>query len=93
MIEALQGTRVDVLIANAGVGWHGSFAEQPDDGIVQHAGISPYAHTPQSTALSGLRPDWLFPDKIDGTCDPLQPRYRGLGDGGTVGVSRSKSNG
>ncbi|MET3452771.1 glycosyltransferase family 87 protein [Curtobacterium sp. 1544] len=51
------------------------------DGIVQHAGISPYAHTPQSTALSGLRPDWLFPDKIDGTCDPLQPRYRGLGDG------------
>lgn len=51
------------------------------DGIVQHAGISPYAHTPQSTALSGLRPDWLFPEKIDGTCDPLQPRYRGLGDG------------
>ncbi|SOC87926.1 Protein of unknown function [Curtobacterium sp. 314Chir4.1] len=51
------------------------------DGIVQHAGISPYAHTPQSTALSGLRPEWLFPDKIDGTCDPLQPRYRGLGDG------------
>lgn len=51
------------------------------DGIVQHAGISPYAHTPQSTALSGLRPDWLFPDKVDGTCDPLQPRYRGLGDG------------
>ena len=51
------------------------------DGIVQHAGISPYAHTPQSTALSGLRPEWLFPDKIDGTCDPLQPRSRGLGDG------------
>jgi len=51
------------------------------DGIVQHAGISPYAHTPQSTALSGLRPDWLFPDKVDGTCKPLEPRFRGLGDG------------
>ncbi len=51
------------------------------DGIVQHAGISPYAHTPQSTTLSGLRPDWLFPDKVDGTCKPLEPRFRGLGDG------------
>ncbi|MBO9057515.1 DUF2029 domain-containing protein [Curtobacterium flaccumfaciens pv. flaccumfaciens] len=51
------------------------------DGIVQHAGVSPYAHTPQSAALSGLRPDWLFPDKVDGTCDPLKPRFRGLGDG------------
>ncbi|MCT9620757.1 glycosyltransferase family 87 protein [Curtobacterium sp. C2H10] len=51
------------------------------DGIVQHAGISPYAHTPQSTALSGLRPDWLFPGKVDGTCKPLEPRFRGLGDG------------
>ncbi|OIH92923.1 MULTISPECIES: glycosyltransferase family 87 protein [unclassified Curtobacterium] len=51
------------------------------DGIVQQAGVSPYAHTPQSTALTGLRPDWLFPDKVDGTCEPLKPRYRGLGDG------------
>lgn len=51
------------------------------DGIVQHAGVSPYAHTPQSAALSGLRPDWLFPDKVGGTCDDLKPRFRGLGDG------------
>ncbi|ROQ04728.1 MULTISPECIES: glycosyltransferase family 87 protein [unclassified Curtobacterium] len=51
------------------------------DGIVQHAGVSPYAHTPQSTALSGLRPEWLFPDKVNGTCDDLKPRFRGLGDG------------
>lgn len=51
------------------------------DGIVQHAGISPYAYTPQSEALADLRPDWLFPDKVGGTCDDLQPRYRGLGDG------------
>jgi hypothetical protein len=51
------------------------------DGIVQHGGVSPYAHTPQSTALTDLRPEWLFPDKVDGTCKPLEPRYRGLGDG------------
>ncbi len=51
------------------------------DGIVQHAGVSPYAHTPQSTALTALRPDWLFPQKVDGTCTPLEPRYHGLGDG------------
>ncbi|MET3452876.1 MULTISPECIES: SDR family oxidoreductase [Curtobacterium] len=40
VIEALQGTRVDVLVANAGVGWHGSFAEQPDDGIVQQIALN-----------------------------------------------------
>lgn len=51
------------------------------DGIVQHAGISPYAYTPQSEALAHLRPDWLFPDKVNGTCTPLEPRYHGLGDG------------
>lgn len=51
------------------------------DGIVQHAGVSPYAHTPQSEALAGLRPEWLFPDKVDGTCEPLKPRLHGLGDG------------
>jgi len=51
------------------------------DGIVQRSGVSPYAHTPQSNALAGLRPDWLFPDKVDGTCKDLLPRYRGLGDG------------
>lgn len=31
------------------------------DGIVQNAGISPYAHVPRSDALASLRPDWLFP--------------------------------
>jgi hypothetical protein len=51
------------------------------DGIVQHAGVSPYAHTPQSEALAHLRPDWLFPDKVDGTCENLKPRLHGLGDG------------
>ncbi|MGU3409575.1 glycosyltransferase 87 family protein [Microbacterium sp. M1A1_1b] len=51
------------------------------DGIVQHAGTSPYLHTPQSETLAHLRPDWLFPDKVNGTCDNLKPRLHGLGDG------------
>ncbi|RIX30785.1 DUF2029 domain-containing protein [Amnibacterium setariae] len=31
------------------------------DGIVQDAGVSPYAHVPADAALAHLRPDWLFP--------------------------------
>ena len=31
------------------------------DGIVQNAGISPYAFTPAEDRLDELRPDWLFP--------------------------------
>ncbi|WP_104177001.1 glycosyltransferase family 87 protein [Cryobacterium sp. Y50] len=31
------------------------------DGIVQNAGISPYAFTPADARLDSLRPDWLFP--------------------------------
>lgn len=31
------------------------------DGIVQNAGISPYAYTPDDAALTSLRPSWLFP--------------------------------
>ncbi|MFO7690938.1 MAG: glycosyltransferase family 87 protein [Cryobacterium sp.] len=31
------------------------------DGIVQNAGISPYAFTPADDRLDALRPDWLFP--------------------------------
>jgi alpha-1,2-mannosyltransferase len=30
------------------------------DGIVQKAGISPYAHVPAAGELTGLRTDWLF---------------------------------
>ena len=40
------------------------------DGIVQDAGISPYAYTPADAALASLRPDWLFPTPVvhaDGT--------------------------
>lgn len=39
------------------------------DGIVQKAGISPYAHVPADEALRPLRPGWLFQDAgPDGTC-------------------------
>lgn len=50
------------------------------DGIVQDAGISPYAHTPDDAALAPLRPDWLFPTPVvsaDGSLhcpsDPTRP--------------------
>jgi alpha-1,2-mannosyltransferase len=36
------------------------------DGIVQKAGVSPYAHVPVDETLAGLRPDWLF---ASGTAD------------------------
>lgn len=39
------------------------------DGIVQKAGISPYAHVPADETLQPLRPAWLFQDAgPDGTC-------------------------
>jgi hypothetical protein len=36
------------------------------DGIVQDAGISPYAHAPSDPALASLRPSWLFPAPVVG---------------------------
>ncbi len=39
------------------------------DGIVQNAGISPYAYVPTDPALAHLRQDWLFPAaNADGSC-------------------------
>lgn len=38
------------------------------DGIVQNAGVSPYAHPPASSTLEHLHTDWLFPPRIDGGC-------------------------
>ena len=40
------------------------------DGIVQNAGISPYAYVPSDERLDGLRPDWLFPAPVDGEDGP-----------------------
>lgn len=43
------------------------------DGIVQNAGISPYAYVPADPALTDLRPAWLFPTPVVGenglTCE------------------------
>ena len=36
------------------------------DGIVQNAGISPYAYVPSDERLDALRPDWLFPTPVAG---------------------------
>ena len=38
------------------------------DGIVQNAGISPYAFTPADARLDSLRPDWLFPAPGENGC-------------------------
>jgi len=37
------------------------------DGIVQDAGISPYAYAPTSPHLADLRPTWLFPEPVTAT--------------------------
>lgn len=36
------------------------------DGIVQHAGISPYKYAPADPALTHLRTEWLFPKPVVG---------------------------
>ncbi|ASD21228.1 hypothetical protein B7495_03220 [Cryobacterium sp. LW097] len=40
------------------------------DGIVQNAGISPYAYVPADDRLDELRPDWLFPAPVSGAGGP-----------------------
>jgi alpha-1,2-mannosyltransferase len=37
------------------------------DGIVQDAGISPYAYGATSPHLASIRPEWLFPSSCDGS--------------------------
>jgi hypothetical protein len=44
------------------------------DGVVQNAGISPYDYAPADPALRELRPQWLFPDLVDGECPEPKPR-------------------
>ena len=39
------------------------------DGIVQGAGTSPYAYTPEAGELRDLRPEWIFPPAADFTRD------------------------
>jgi hypothetical protein len=40
------------------------------DGIVQNAGISPYAYVPADPRLDDLRPDWLYPTPVAGEDGP-----------------------
>lgn len=40
VIADLARTRVDVLVPNAGVGWHGSFVEQPDEDLVRQIALN-----------------------------------------------------
>jgi hypothetical protein len=51
------------------------------DGIVQNAGISPYAYVPSDPALAELRTDWLFPAPVDGQC--LGDRIMSVDEPGT----------
>lgn len=47
------------------------------DGLVQNAGISPYAYVPDADALAQVRTPWLFPSEVG--IDPAQctlPRLR-----------------
>ncbi|MGN6324566.1 glycosyltransferase family 87 protein [Pseudolysinimonas sp.] len=71
----VRAAMVVILVGSAAIGG-AAMAGPPDtstdsaryawDGIVQNAGISPYAHVPQSDVLSGLRTDWLFPQPTTG---------------------------
>ncbi|MGN6445108.1 glycosyltransferase 87 family protein [Amnibacterium sp.] len=59
------------------------------DGIVQDAGISPYAFVPADAALAHLRPEWLFPQPgtaADGTTTCPGPRARPTAHVGAPGT-------
>lgn len=69
-----------VLIGSAAIGG-AAIAGPPDtttdtaryawDGIVQDAGISPYAYVPADAHLARLRPEWLFPKQVAGPSGPV----------------------
>jgi len=56
------------------------------DGIVQNAGVSPYAYVPADERLDDLRTDWLFPEPVgsgdDQSCvgQRIETVQRGDGD-------------
>ena len=70
------------------------------DGIVQDAGISPYAYVPVADELADLRTEWLFPtprENADGTHSCLEPRTHktsGIPSGEPLctAINRSKVN-
>lgn len=77
-LRAVRGTRAAMLLVIAGSVAIGAAAMvgPPNtstdsaryawDGIVQDAGISPYAYAPADPALAFLRPKWLFPTPTAG---------------------------
>lgn len=58
------------------------------DGIVQDAGVSPYRYVPADSALTRLRPDWLFPaGRTDGGAVRCPgPRAEPTGQIGSAGT-------
>ena len=75
LLSRVQGRAIIVLIlAGSTLIGGGAMAGPPNtstdsaryawDGIVQNAGISPYAYTPANDRLDELRPDWLFPPTV-----------------------------
>jgi hypothetical protein len=78
-LRKVEGTAVVVLVLAGSVVLGGAAMVGPPntstdsaryawDGIVQNAGISPYAYVPADETLDELRPDWLFPpaETVDG---------------------------
>jgi hypothetical protein len=75
MLRRVQGRAIVVLIlAGSTLIGSAAMAGPPNtstdsaryawDGIVQNAGISPYAYTPANDRLDDLRPEWLFPSPV-----------------------------
>ena len=72
LVRRVPGKRVASLVALGAVAIGGAAMFGPPntstdsaryawDGIVQNAGVSPYAYVPADPALADLRTDWLFP--------------------------------
>jgi len=75
LLQKVQGRAVVVLVLAGSVVLGGAAMAGPPntstdsaryawDGIVQNAGISPYAYVPADERLDELRPDWLFPAPV-----------------------------
>lgn len=81
-LRKVQGRAVVVLVLAGSVVLGGAAMAGPPntstdsaryawDGIVQNAGISPYAFVPADERLDSLRPDWLFPAPAAGGAEPV----------------------
>jgi hypothetical protein len=77
VLRRVQGRAVVVLVLAGSVVLGGAAMAGPPntstdsaryawDGIVQNAGISPYAYVPADERLDDLRPDWLYPAPVAG---------------------------